>query len=104
MRELIPERTITNRREYMRLEYSDLLWEITALDKLIEAQSELVQDLKQDLTNDVQTLSSEMMQLRELSEQIIVLRHLRQTRFELEGKSFLLRSEKLRPVVEQEAS
>ena len=88
----------------MRLEYSDLLWEITALDKLIEAQSELVQDLKQDLTNDVQTLSSEMMQLRELSEQIIVLRHLRQTRFELEGKSFLLRSEKLRPVVEQEAS
>lgn len=88
----------------MRLEYNNFLGEITALDKLIEAQSELVQDLKQDLTNGAQTLSSEMMQLRELSEQIIVLRHLRQTRFELEGKSFLLRSEQFRPVLEQEAS
>ncbi|HET8670811.1 MAG TPA: hypothetical protein VFM05_09360 [Candidatus Saccharimonadales bacterium] len=88
----------------MRLEYFDLLGKITALDKLIEAQSELVLDLKQDLTNDAQTLSSEMVQLRELSEQIIVLRHLRQTRFEMEGKSFLLRNEQLRPMLEQEAS
>ena len=88
----------------MRLEYSDLLGEITALDKLIEAQSELVQDLKHDLTNDARTLSGEMMQLQELSEQIKVLRHLRQTLFELEGKSFLLRSEQLRPMLEREAS
>lgn len=104
MRELISERTITKRRKYMRLEVHDLLGEITALDKLIEAQSELVQELKDDLTSGAQTLSSEMLQLRELSEQIIVLRHLRQTRFELEGKFFLLRSEQLRPVLEQEAS
>lgn len=88
----------------MRLECRDLLAEITALDKLIEAQSELVQELKQDLTIGAQTLSSEMLQLRELSEQIIVLRHLRQTRFELEGNLFLLRTEQLRPVLEQEAS
>lgn len=69
----------------MRLEYNDLLGEITALDKLIEAQSELVEELKQDLYNTDQSLSSEMVCLRELSEQIIVLRHLRQTRFEMES-------------------
>jgi len=69
----------------MRLEYPDLLGEITALDKLIEAQSELVEDLKRDLSNGAQSLNGEMMQLRELSEQISVLRHLRQTRFEMEA-------------------
>ena len=69
----------------MRQEYRDLLGEITALDKLIEAQSELVEELKQDLNNPDQTLNCEMVYLRELSEQIIVLRHLRQTRFEMEG-------------------
>ena len=69
----------------MSLEYRDLLGEITALDKLIEAQSELVEELKQDLYSPNKSLSSEMVYLRELSEQIIVLRHLRQTRFEMEG-------------------
>ncbi len=69
----------------MRLEFRDLSGEITALDKLIEAQSELVEDLKQDLSNGTQSLSTEMVQLRELSDQIIVLRHLRQTRFEMEA-------------------
>jgi methyl coenzyme M reductase subunit C-like uncharacterized protein (methanogenesis marker protein 7) len=73
----------------MRLEYRDLSGEIIALDKLIEAQSELVEELKQDLSNGARTLSGEMVQLRELSDQIIVLRHLRQTRFEM-GGDFLL--------------
>src|SRR5688572_7445123 len=85
MRKSISERTSTNRGKYMRLEASDLLWEIIALDKLIEAQSELVEELKLDLNNPDHTFSSEMMQLRELSEQIIVLRHLRQTRFEMKA-------------------
>jgi hypothetical protein len=87
----------------MRLENIDLLGEITALDKLIEAQSELVEELKEDLRNGGQTLSSEMEQLRELSKQIIVLRHLREKRSEMEGNFFLLRSDEMRPPLKQEA-
>ena len=88
----------------MRLEASDLLGKLTALDKLIEAQTELVEELKLDLNNPDHTFSSEMMQLRELSEQIIVLRHLRQTRFEMEGNFRLLKSEQFGPLLEQQAS
>jgi hypothetical protein len=88
----------------MRLEAIDLLGELTALDKLIEAQIELVEELKLDLNNPDYTFSSEMMQLRELSEQIIVLRHLRQTRFEMESNFRLLKSELFGPLLEQQAS
>jgi hypothetical protein len=77
---------------------------MTALDKLIEAQTELVEELKLDMDNPDQTLSGEMMQLRELSEQIIVLRHLRQTRFELECNFRLIKSEQFGPLLEQQAS
>ena len=69
----------------MRVEFSGPSGEITALDKLIEAQSELVEELKRDLTSTDHTPSGEMAQLRELTEQIIVLRQLRQTRFEMEA-------------------
>ena len=97
MRKLISERTFTNGIGYMRLEYRDISVEITALDKLIEAQSELVEDLKHDLSNGAQSLSSEMVQLRELSDQINVLRHLRQTRFEMEANLHQFTSPEARP-------
>lgn len=58
------------------------LEEINAWDKLIEGQSDLIDDLKAELKNGEPCLSIELGLLRELSEEIVVLRELRQAQFE----------------------
>jgi hypothetical protein len=55
---------------------------ITAWDKLIDGQAELIEDLKAELRNGQPCLSTELGLLRELSEEIVVLRELRQAQFE----------------------
>ncbi|MEN3334329.1 MAG: hypothetical protein V7641_3694 [Blastocatellia bacterium] len=58
------------------------LEEISAWDKLIEGQSDLIEDLKAELKNGRPCLRIELGLLRELSEEIVVLRELRQAQFE----------------------
>jgi hypothetical protein len=58
------------------------LEEMTAWDKLIEGQSDLIEDLKTELKTGKLCLSTEQELLRELTEEIVVLRELRQAQFE----------------------
>jgi hypothetical protein len=62
--------------------YDKPLEEITAWDKLIEAQSDLIEDLKAELKDGKLCLSTELELLRELTEEIVVLREIRQAQFE----------------------
>jgi len=70
----------------------NMLEEISALDKLIEGQAELIEDLKAELKNGKPSLSLELGLLRELSEEIVVLRELRQAQFEAASYSGQLKN------------